>query len=50
MSQKTLGDLLGISQMTVYRWHHNISQIPWERLKYAVDNKGVGWEWLIEGR
>ncbi len=50
LSQQKIGDLLGVSQMTVYRWHHAISPVPWEKLKYAVDTQSVTWEWLLEGR
>lgn len=51
MSQAKIGEELGgINPGTVYKWRHDIAQVPWERLKYAVDNKGVTWEWLIEGR
>ncbi len=50
LSQGKLAKELGIKQVSVYRWVHDVSQVPWERLKYAVDIKGVTWEWLIEGR
>ncbi len=50
MSQQKIGNLLCVSQMTVYRWQHTISPIPWEKLKYAVDTQGVTWEWLLAGR
>ncbi len=49
ISQKTLGKQLGVSQVSVWRWHNNKSNVPWEKLKYAVDHKSVSWEWLIEG-
>lgn len=50
MSQAQIGKEIGVNPGTVYKWRHNISQVPWERLKYAVINKGVTWDWLIEGR
>ena len=50
MSQAGLARELGVKQMSVYRWCHDKAQVPWERLKYAVDTKGATWEWLIEGR
>lgn len=51
MSQARIGqELGGINPGTVYKWRKDIAQVPWERLKYAVENKGVTWEWLIEGR
>ncbi len=49
LSQGKLAKELGVKQMSVYRWCHDISQVPWERLKYAVDFKEVTWEWLLEG-
>ena len=50
MSQAQIGKEIGVNPGTVFKWRREISQVPWERLKYAVDNKGVTWEWLIEGR
>lgn len=51
MSQAEIGEELGgINPGTVYKWRHDVAQVPWERLKYAVDNKGVTWEWLLEER
>ncbi len=50
LSQKKLGILVEVSQVSVYRWYHNKSNVPWEKLKYAVDAKGTTWEWLLEGR
>lgn len=49
-SQERLGKELGINGTTVFKWRHYMSQVPWNRLKHAVDTKGVTWEWLIEGR
>lgn len=51
MSQAQIGEILGgINPGTVYKWRHDIAQVPWDRLKYAVENMDVTWEWLIEGR
>ena len=50
MSQAKVAKELGINQTTVFKWEHGISQVPWERLRYAVSAKGVTWEWLLEGR
>ena len=50
LSQGKLAKELGVKQVSVYRWVHDVAQVPWERLKYAVDSKGVTWEWLLEGR
>ena len=50
MSQAKIAAELGINQTAAFKWRHDVEQGPWERLKYAVDNKGVTWEWLLEGR
>ncbi len=50
MSQKTLGELLNVTPVAVFRWRHDLRQVPWEKLKYAVETQGVTWEWLLEGR
>lgn len=50
MSQETLGGLFSVHQTVVSKWHLGKASIPWETLKYTVDNKGVTWEWLLEGR
>lgn len=50
MTQVELGTLLGVSQVAVHKWESNKEQVPWKKLKYAVDNKSVTWEWLLEGR
>ena len=50
LSNAKLGKELGVRDTTIFKWRHDMEQVPWERLKYAVDAKGVTWEWLIEGR
>ncbi|MCC8180084.1 MAG: hypothetical protein LIP23_04125 [Planctomycetes bacterium] len=50
LTQNQLANLLGVSHVSVYRWRHDLRPVPWEKLKYAVDNKTVSWEWLLEGR
>ncbi len=50
MSQAKIAQELGIHQTTVFKWSNDMAQVPWGRLRYAVDNKGVTWEWLLEGR
>lgn len=49
-TQTKLGETLGVSQVAVFKWRHDEMQIPWEKLKCAVDNYHVTWEWLLEGR
>lgn len=48
-SNAKLGKELGVNGTTVFKWRHDMEQVAWERLKYAVDTKGVTWEWIIEG-
>ena len=50
LSQAKLGKELGVNGTTVFKWRHAMEQVSWERLKDAVDVKGVTWEWIIEGR
>lgn len=50
VSQAKLGKLFAINQTTVFKWRHDILPVPWSKLKYAVDNKAVTWDWLLEGR
>jgi hypothetical protein len=49
-TQAKLGESLGVSQAAVCKWRHAEMQVPWEKLKCAVDNYRVTWEWLLEGR
>ncbi len=48
-SNAKLGKELGVRDTTIFKWRHDMEQVAWERLKYAVDTKGVTWEWLLEG-
>ena len=48
-SNAKLGKELGVRDTTVFKWRHDMEQVAWERLKHAVDTKGVTWEWLLEG-
>ncbi|MCC8109294.1 MAG: helix-turn-helix domain-containing protein [Planctomycetes bacterium] len=50
MSQAKIAKELGFNQTTVFKWCHDMAQVPWEQLRYAVETKGVTWEWLLEGR
>ncbi len=50
MSHAKIGKELGVNPGTISKWRRDLAQVPWERLKYAVDNKDVTWEWLLEGR
>ncbi len=48
-SNAKLGKELGVRDTTIFKWRHDMEQVAWERLKHAVDTKGVTWEWLLEG-
>ncbi len=50
ISQARIAGELGVKQTSVYRWRHDMAQVARECLKYAVDNKEVTWDWLLEGR
>ena len=43
-------ELGGLNPGTIGKWRLHTAQVPWERLKYAVDTLGTTWEWLLEGR
>ena len=49
-SNAKLGKELGVRDTTVFKWRHDMEQVAWERLKYAVDAQDVTWEWLLEGQ
>lgn len=40
---------MGVTSSTVSEWKKNKSQVPWEKLEYAVNKFGVRWDWLIDG-
>jgi len=48
-SQEEQGKLIGVSQAMVSYWVTATLQVPWDKLKSAVDDKGVTWDWLLEG-
>jgi hypothetical protein len=50
MTHIQIGREIGVNPGTVSKWRRDISQVPWERLKDAVDTRDVTWEWLLEGR
>ncbi len=50
MSQTELAKFLGVTQGAVCSWSMNRRHIPWGRLRWAVAQKNVTWEWLLEGR
>lgn len=50
MTQEEIGMEVGVIQKTVSDWGLIKIPVPWAKLKYAVDKKGVTWEWLLEGR
>ncbi|MCC8115625.1 MAG: helix-turn-helix domain-containing protein [Planctomycetes bacterium] len=50
MSQAKIANEIGVHQTTVFKWCNDMAQVPWKRLRYAVESKGVTWEWLLEGR
>ena len=49
MSQAKIAEELEVKQTSVFRWCNDRALIARDCLKYAVDNKNVTWEWLIEG-
>ena len=49
LPQAELATLIGVSQAMISYWVTEKLQVPWEKLKAAVDDKGVTWDWLLEG-
>ena len=47
--QKDLIVELRTQQAQASRWKSGKEKIPWAILEYAVDNKKVTWDWLLEG-
>lgn len=50
MSHVEIGKEISVNPGTISKWRRDLSQVPWERLKDAVDKKSATWEWLLEGR
>lgn len=49
LSQAKLGAIFGVHQTAVYKWCTDKSFVSWDALEFAVINKGVTWDWLLEG-
>lgn len=48
-TQFEIAEELDVSQATVSRWDTVQEPVSWERLGNAVKERGVTWDWLIEG-
>lgn len=44
-----LARLLGVTKQTAHSWKVGKSNVPWRRMKKLIDEKGINWDWLIEG-
>ncbi|MCC8167236.1 MAG: helix-turn-helix domain-containing protein [Planctomycetes bacterium] len=42
--------LLGVKSSTVSQWKTGKRQVPWERLKALVNQEGLSWDWIIDGK
>jgi transcriptional regulator with XRE-family HTH domain len=53
-TQISLAKCLGVTRSLVSRWHledPDARRIPtWETMAKVVQDKGVTWDWLLEGR
>jgi Predicted transcriptional regulators len=50
-TQTALSDRIGVKQTLISRWTKDPSRRPsWETLEKVVQDKGVTWDWLLEGR
>ncbi|MCD8244788.1 MAG: hypothetical protein LUD38_13555 [Parabacteroides sp.] len=45
-----LAGILGLNRKTVYQWESGARQVPWKRLKLVVDEQGIRWDWILEGK
>lgn len=45
-----LAGILGVNRKTVYQWESGARQVPWKRMKRVVDEQGLRWDWLLEGK
>lgn len=45
-----LAAYLGIKYQTIHGWKKGKYPIPWSRLKKLIDEKGLCWDWLIDGK
>lgn len=49
LSPTELSKCFAVTPPTVFQWRSGHRHVPWEKLKYAVDVKGVRWDWLLSG-
>jgi transcriptional regulator with XRE-family HTH domain len=45
-----LAGILGLNRKTVYQWESGTRPVPWKRMKRVIDEHGIRWDWLLEGR
>lgn len=45
-----LAKKLGLRHASVFRWRSGVKPIPWKWLKSLVDEQGLCWDWLLEGK
>ena len=50
LSRKEMATIFGVGASAISDWENNKSKIPWKRLEYAVETKGVSWDWLLLGK
>ena len=44
-----LARLVGVTKKSEHDWKKGKSHVPWRRMKTLVDEKGLSWDWLLEG-
>ncbi len=49
-SRDDLAALFGVGPSAISDWRNNRKKVPWDKLVFAVQTKGVTWDWLLEGR
>ena len=49
LTQKELGEILGVARQTIASWEIGRTEIPYEALKKLKDKFGLDLNWLIGG-
>lgn len=49
-NQSELARRLGVTPSAVSDWKKGRSAVPWEKLIQVIEESGVSWDWLLEGK
>lgn len=45
-----LARLVGVTKQSAHDWKKGKSHVPWRRMKALIDQEGLSWDWLVEGK